>query len=100
MVAAFASTNQTKELPMSNTALQKIREIKQYDDARPGFRGEHWLVLGAGVGAWLLSRRSASPVVRTLGLLAGTALVGRAASGRDGLSKVLRLTPVGRGIRL
>ena len=53
---------------MSNITLQKLKAIRQYDDTRPGFAGEHWLVLAAGVGAWLASRRSASPVVRTLGL--------------------------------
>lgn len=76
-----------------------LEKIKQYDDARPGFPGEHWLVLAAGLGVWLVSRRHPSALVRTLGLMGGTALVGRAASGRDGLSKVLRFTPVGRGIR-
>lgn len=81
---------------MSETTLQKI---KRHDAARPGVPGEHWLVLGAGVGVWLVSRRHASVLVRTAGLLAGTALVTRAASGRDGLSKLLRLLPVGSGIR-
>jgi hypothetical protein len=38
-------------------------------------------------------------LVRTLGLMAGTALAGRAASGRDGLAKVLRFTPIGSGLR-
>jgi hypothetical protein len=80
---------------MTQNLLQKIKE---YDDARPSIPGEHWIALGAGLGAWLLSRRHPSFMVRTLGLMAGTALVGRAASGRDGLSKVLRFTPVGRGI--
>jgi hypothetical protein len=32
-------------------------------------------------------------------MVAGTALVGRAASGRDGLSKVLRWTPLGGRIK-
>jgi hypothetical protein len=76
-----------------------LHRVKRYDDARPGVPGEHWLVLAAGLAAWLASRRHPSLAVRTLGLMAGTALVGRAASGRDGLAKVLRLLPVGRGIR-
>ena len=80
---------------MTQNLLQKIKE---YDDTRPGIPGEHWMVLGAGLAAWLLSRRHPSAVVRTMGLMAGTALVGRAASGRDGLSKVLRFTPLGGGI--
>ena len=34
-----------------------------------------------------------------LGLVAGTALVGRAASGRDGIARLVRYLPVGAGIR-
>ncbi|MDB5875189.1 MAG: hypothetical protein JWQ07_4631 [Ramlibacter sp.] len=81
---------------MSESMLQTV---KDYDDARPGIPGEHWLVLGAGLAAWLVTRRHRSMMVRTLGLMAGTALVGRAASGRDGISKALRYLPVGGGIR-
>ena len=77
------------------SALQKL---KSYDDARPGLPGEHWLALGAGIGLWLVSRNHPSLLVRTAGLMAGTALVGRAASGRDGLVKLLRYLPVGAGI--
>jgi hypothetical protein len=84
---------------MTESPLDKIKQLKAYDDARPGFPGEHWLVLGAGLGIWLVSRRHPSFVVQSLGLLAGTALVARAASGRDGLSKALRYLPVGGGIR-
>ena len=75
-----------------------LRKIKRYDDARKGFPGEHWIALAAGVGAWLLTRRHPSVLVRTLGLAGGTALAGRAASGRDGLRKVIAMTPIGRGI--
>jgi hypothetical protein len=76
-----------------------IERIKVQDDARDSFPGEHWLVLGAGLAAWAITRNSPSVIVRTAGMLVGTALVGRAASGRDGLSKLLRLTPIGRRIR-
>jgi hypothetical protein len=79
-----------------NTTLQKI---KQYDEQRPSFPGEHLLVLAAGLGVWMLSRRSPSFLMRAAGLAAGTALVGRAASGRDGLRKVLGVLPIGRGLR-
>ena len=81
---------------MSESMLQTV---KDYDAARPGIPGEHWLVLGAGLGAWLLTRRHPSVLVRTIGLMAGTALVGRAASGRDGVAKLVRYLPVGSGIR-
>ncbi len=76
-----------------------LQQIKEFDEARDSFPGEHWLVLAAGIGVWWASRNHRSFVVRTLGLMAGTALVGRAASGRDGLSKVLRYTPVGGRIK-
>ena len=81
---------------MSDSALQTIKDIKRLDDARPGIPGEHWLTLGAGVAVWLLLRRARSPVLRTVGSLAGTALLARAASGRDGLAKALRWLPIGR----
>lgn len=76
-----------------------VERLEAYDQARDGFPGEHWVVLGAGLAAWALTRRHPSFAVRTVGMMAGTALVGRAASGRDGLSKVLRWLPVGRRIR-
>ncbi len=79
--------------------MDTLQQIKQYDGRRPGFPGEHLLVLAAGLGVWMVSRRHPSMLVRTAGLAAGTALVGRAASGRDGLRKVLRMLPVGRGLR-
>lgn len=76
-----------------------VQRAKAYDDNRDGFFGEHWLVLGAGLAVWALSRKSPSLVVRSVGMVASTALVGRAASGRDGIAKLLRWTPVGRRIR-
>jgi len=78
----------------TNTATSKLQDtlhrIKRYDEQRPGFPGEHLLVLAAGLGVWIASRRAPSLLVRA---------AGRAASGRDGLRKVLRLLPVGRGLR-
>ena len=76
-----------------------VRRRKAAEPAREGIPGEHWLVLGAGVAVWAITRTSPLFLVRALGLVAGSALVGRAASGRDGLSKVLRFTPVGRRIK-
>lgn len=76
-----------------------IERAQAHDEARSSLPGEHWLALGAGIAAWALTRKSPSVIVRTAGMLAATALVGRAASGRDGLSKVLRFTPLGRRIR-
>lgn len=79
--------------------LSPIRQLKAADQARDGIPGEHWLLLGVGIAAWAITRKSPLFLVRTLGLVAGSALVGRAASGRDGLSKVLRFTPIGRRIK-
>ena len=56
------------------------------------------MTLGLGLGAWWLTRRHPSFIVRTIGLGVGTAMVGRAASGRDGLSRILRLLPVGKRV--
>ena len=76
-----------------------VARAKARDDTRDSFPGEHWLVLGAGLAVWSLTRKSPSFVVRTVGMVAGSALVGRAASGRDGLSRFLRWLPVGGRVR-
>ncbi|MBA4330257.1 MAG: hypothetical protein C0428_18675 [Polaromonas sp.] len=73
-----------------------LQKLKDRDDRRPGFPGEHWLVLAAGVAVLLAARRSPSPIVRALGSAAGSALLVRAASGRDGLARVLTYLPVGK----
>ena len=75
-----------------------LEKIKAADEARPGFPGEHWLVLALGIAVWQFTRKHRYWAVRTAGGLAASALVARAASGREGLSKVLRYTPFGRGI--
>ena len=67
-----------------------------YDKRRPGFAGEHWLVLGAGIAVLLASRRSRSVLWRTAGSTLGSSLLYRAASGRQGLAKLLRYLPVGK----
>ena len=73
-----------------------LQQLKDWDDRRPSFPGEHWLVLAAGVAVLLAARRSPSPLVRALGSVAGGARLARAASGRDGLAKVLAHVPVGK----
>jgi uncharacterized membrane protein len=75
---------------------EPLQQLKDWDDRRPSFPGEHWLVLAAGVAVLLAARRSPSPLVRALGSAAGSALLVRAASGRDGLAKVLTYVPVGK----
>ena len=80
---------------MSATPMDLFRKVKQFDERRPGFPGEHWLVLGAGAALLLASRRSRSPLRRTMGSALGSALLYRSASGRDGLTKLLRFLPGG-----
>ncbi|RYG10145.1 MAG: hypothetical protein EON92_13270 [Burkholderiales bacterium] len=89
----------TRKSNFETDPVTALQELKAADDARPGVPGEHWVVLAAGVGLWLLTRRSPSFLLRTLGLIGGTALAGRAASGRDGIAKLLRYTPLGSRIR-
>lgn len=62
------------------------------DQARPGFPGEHWVVLGLGVALLIYaSRRGArSPLLSSLATTAGTGLIARAASGRDGLRGLIQ----------
>ena len=72
-----------------------IERVRRADRAREGFPGEHWLVLGLGVAIWQVTRRDRHWAVRTLGAVAASMLAARAASGRDGLAKVLRYTPLG-----
>ncbi|MES2190070.1 MAG: hypothetical protein V4454_08100 [Pseudomonadota bacterium] len=77
---------------------QHIQAARDWDKKRPGFPAEHWIVLGAGVAVMLASRRSTSPIVRALGAATGGALVARAASGRDGIAKLVALLPSGTGL--
>ena len=72
-----------------------LEKIKRADAARDGFPGEHWLVLAIGIGVWQFTRKHRNVLVRTAGGFAAAALAARAASGREGLSKVLRYTPFG-----
>ena len=64
-----------------------LARLKRYDDRRAGFPGEHWYSLAAGL--WLLTRGRGSAVARVAGILAGVALIARAASGRQGLVRLL-----------
>ncbi len=63
---------------------EKIQELREWDQARPGIKGEHWLALGAGLLALHRARRAQSVVGRLVGGAIGTALIARAATGRDG----------------
>ena len=78
--------------------LNSLQQLKQFDDARPGIPGEHLFALGVGLGAWWLTRRHPSFIVRSIGIGVATAIIGRAASGQDGISRIFRRLPVGRTI--
>ena len=75
-----------------------VERIKAADQARDGFPGEHWLVLALGIALWQYTRKDRRWYVRTIGGFGATALVARAAAGREGLSRVLSYTPLGRSI--
>jgi len=81
---------------MLNTLTRPLKQLQAYDERRPSFPGEHWLVLAAGVAVLLAARRSPSTLTRTVGSAVGSALLVRAASGRDGLAKVLTYLPVSK----
>jgi uncharacterized membrane protein len=69
-----------------------LTNIREFDRNRKSFPGEHFIV--GTVGSLLLnSARRRSGVSRMLMLLAGGALLVRAASGRDGLARVLDRSP-------
>jgi len=58
-----------------------IDRLRQADQQRASFPGEHWLVATAGM--WFLRRKG------LLSKAAGAAMLYRAASGRDGLRRLL-----------
>ena len=71
--------------------IQMLKNIRQFDRNRKGFAGEHFIV--ATVGSLLLNaalRRRG--IGRVAMMLAGGALLARAASGRDGLASAVSRT--------
>lgn len=68
-----------------------VAQIKDIDARRPDFPGEHLIVLGVGVLLMLSGMRSRTVLRRTLITAAGTALIGRAASGTGGVARVARI---------
>ena len=76
-----------------------LKQVKRLDETRPGIPGEHLFALGMGLAAWWLTRRHASFIVRAIGLGVGGALIGRSASGRDGISKSASMLPGGRSVQ-
>jgi len=68
-----------------------VAQLKDIDARRPDFPGEHLIVLGVGVLLMLSGMRSRTILRRTLITAAGTALIGRAASGTGGVARVARI---------
>lgn len=68
-----------------------LEYVRAKDAERPSFPGEHWLVFIAGTVLLMKAGRGGSFLSRTLMAAAGSALLGRAASGRDGVAKIARL---------
>lgn len=64
-----------------------LTRIKRADERRPNIPGEHWLALGAGIALMMRAGRSRSLLARLGGQALGMALIGRAASGREGIPK-------------
>lgn len=68
-----------------------IARLKRIDATRPDFPGEHLIVLGLGLLLMRAGLRGTTVLRRTLFSMAGTALVGRAASGTGGIARVARV---------
>jgi hypothetical protein len=66
-----------------------LDSLRRFDDSRPSLPGEHWMTLGAGA-ILLFSGGRGSVLGRLLSIAAGSALIYRAVSGRDGLGQLLR----------
>ena len=81
--------------PIASPELPTLEQIKDYDQKRASFPGEHLLVFGAGLALLMAAGRSRSLLKRTAGSALGSALLYRAASGRDGVTKLLRFLPMG-----
>jgi hypothetical protein len=65
-----------------------IDDIKTADAQRPDFPGEHVAVLAVGLLLLMAAGRGRSFLVRAVVGAAGTALIGRAASGTGGVAKL------------
>ena len=65
-----------------------LDKLKNFDERRPDFPGEHLLVFAAGSLLMLGAGRSRSGLKRALMMAAGSALIGRAASGRGGVARL------------
>lgn len=77
------------------TPLRKSEDLlhraKEFDQKRADLPGEHLIVFGLGALLLIAGMRSRTVVRRGLMTAAGTALIGRAASGTGGVSRIARM---------
>lgn len=78
---------------------QLFGKLKEFDQRRSGFPGEHLIVATIG---WSLLRMAmkGGGLGGMVALMAGGALLARAASGRDGLPRLARLLMAGRLLKM
>jgi len=81
---ADASIPDTKPVPLAT-------RLKEIDASRPDFPGEHLIVFGVGLLLMRAGMRGRTVLRRALLTAAGTALLGRAASGTGGVARVARI---------
>lgn len=72
-------------------AQDTARDIKQWDETRPNFPGEHWIVGAAGLALLVAAGKARTPLKAMLLTAVGTAVLGRAASGQGGVARIARL---------
>lgn len=70
--------------------LSALAALKRFDDRRDGFPGEHWAAFGTGLALVLSARSRPSAFGRVAARVLGGALIWRAATGRDGLARLVR----------
>jgi hypothetical protein len=76
-----------EELTMN---LPLLYSLLRFDRSRHSMPGEHLATLGMGVSMLMSARKRSSRWAQVASMLAGAALIYRAASGRDGIRRVLR----------
>ncbi len=75
------------ETTKTDSIIDKLRNL---DQNRPDFPGEHLIVFGIGVLLLMAANRNRSFLGRTLAGMAGSAFIGRAASGTGGVARVVQ----------
>jgi uncharacterized membrane protein len=67
-----------------------LAALRDYDRRRPGLPGEHLFTATAGAALLRAAPRRRSGLGKALAFAAGAALLWRAASGRDGIRRLVR----------